>query len=384
MADTVRPIRAGPREVRWVDLQAQRHRLGGRIEAAIADVLDHGQFILGPEVGTLEDRLARFSGARHAVSCASGTDALLLALLAWGVGPGDAVAVPSFTFVASAEVVPLVGATPVFVEVQPDTFNIDPGSVADAVEVARHQGLRLVGVIAVDLFGQPADYAAVGQVAADHGLWVLGDAAQSFGASLHGVPVGTLAPVTATSFFPAKPLGAYGDGGAVLTDDADLAERLRSLREHGRGSTKYEHVQVGVNGRLDTLQAAVLLEKLSIFDDELLARQAVAERYGAGLADVVGVPAVMDGATSAWAQYTVVLDDRDRVAAALGRRGIPTAVYYPRPLHRQAAFCSFPRTAAELAVSDRLSREVLSLPIHPYLEPAAQDRVIQAVRDGVS
>jgi dTDP-4-amino-4,6-dideoxygalactose transaminase len=333
-------------------------------------------------VDALEERLARFSGAAHVVTCASGTDALLLALMASGVGPGDAVAVPAFTFVAPAEVVAVLGATPVFVDVRPDTFTLDAATLPAAVEAASARGLRLVGAVAVDLFGQPADYDAIAPVAAAHGLWVLADAAQSFGAALHGRRVGTLAAVTATSFFPAKPLGAYGDGGAVLTDDPGLAQAVRSLRVHGQGQHRYEHVRIGLNARLDTLQAAVLLEKLGIFEEELAARQVVADRYHDGLADVVQVPEVLAGATSTWAQYTIRVEGRDQVVEALGRWGVPTAVHYPRPLHHQPAFRTFPR-AGPLGVSERLAREVLSLPMHPYLDHTQQELVMAAVREVV-
>ncbi|MEA2842586.1 MAG: hypothetical protein QOJ69_257, partial [Actinomycetota bacterium] len=285
-----------------------------------------------------------------------------------------------FSFVATAEVVAILGATPVFVDIQDATFTIDPASLGSAVESARGLGLRPVGVIAVDLFGHPADYPAIRAIADAEGLWVLADAAQSLGATLDGQPVGSLADVTATSFFPAKPLGCYGDGGAVFTDDADLADLVRSLRVHGKGRHKYDNVRVGMNGRLDTLQAAVLLAKLRVFDDELARRRQVAARYAEGLAGVVGVPSVAAGATSAWAAYTVTVPGRDRLAAELRRSGIATAVYYPRPLHHQPAFEAFPAAPGGLAVAERVASEVLSLPMHPYLEPAAQDRVVDAVR----
>lgn len=368
----------------FVDLQAQRARLGDRIDQAIARVLDHGQFIMGPEVGLLEGALAEFSAAKHAITCASGTDALLLPLMAWGVGPGSAVFVPAFTFPATPEVVALLGATPVFVDVDPETFNIDPGSLGDAIEAAKQAELMPTAVIAVDLFGLPADYDAINRLARAEGLKVVGDAAQSFGASLDGQTVGTLAEVTATSFFPAKPLGCYGDGGAVLTDDDELATLLRSLRVHGQGASKYDVVRVGINGRLDTIQAAVLLEKLAIFANELEARERVAARYSDALDGLVDVPRVPDAARSAWAQYTVQVDDREAVAKALGERGVPSAVYYPRPLHHQPAYETFPRAPGGLATSERLASRVLSLPMHPYLDDAQQDRVIAAVKEATA
>ncbi|MDP9387559.1 MAG: DegT/DnrJ/EryC1/StrS aminotransferase family protein [Actinomycetota bacterium] len=361
-------------------LAAQRRRLGDAVDRAVSRVLDHGRFVLGPEVERLETELARRCGVPHAVTCASGTDALLLALLAWGAGAGDGVLVPAFTFAATAEVVVLAGAVPVFVDVCEDTFDLDAGRLTDAARFARGSGLRPVGVIAVDLFGHPADYAAIADVARAEGLWVLADAAQSMGASWQGRPVGSLADATATSFFPAKPLGCYGDGGALFTADDALASTVRSLRAHGQGGHRYEHVRVGTNSRLDTIQAAVLLEKLAIFDDERAARHRVAARYGEALADVVTVPLVQPGVASAWAQYTVRAADRDGMAEELGGRGIPTAVHYPRPLHGQPAFAGFPVAPGGAPVAERLAGDVLSLPAHAYLDDEAQDVVVAAVR----
>ncbi len=322
-------------------------------------------------------------GGGHVVSCGSGTEALLLALLSWGVGPGDAVFVPSFTFAATAEVVALLRATPVFVDVRPDTFNMDPSSLKDALTVAASSGLTPSGVIAVDLFGQPADYDVIGPIAEDSGLWVLADAAQSFGAELLGTPVGHHGDATAVSFFPTKPLGCYGDGGAVITEDPQRAAVLRSLRVHGQGATRYDYERIGINGRLDTMQAAVLLEKLVVFGEEVAERQALASRYTAALADVVQVPRVREGATSAWAQYTVLVDDRDEVARSMLAAGVPTAVYYPKPLHRQRPFRDYPTAPGALPVTDELARRVLSLPMHPYLDEAQQQRVIEAVAGAV-
>ena len=370
--------------IEFIDLQAQRRRLGDRIDKAIARVLEHGHFIMGPEVRELEERLADYCGVRHAISCASGTDALLLPLMAWGVGPGDLVFVPTFTFAASAEVVALIGATPVFVDVVPDTFNVDPASLAAAIDAASASHRRPVGVIAVDLFGQPADYDAIEKLARDHGLWLLADGAQSFGATYHRRRVGSIGDVAATSFFPAKPLGCYGDGGALFTDDDGLADVMRSLRVHGKGADKYDNVRVGLNGRLDTIQAAILLEKLSIFDEELLARQAVAELYAELLSATVTVPAVIEGAASAWAQYTIRVPDRDRVASALEAEGIPTAVYYPKPLHEQAAYSAFPVAPTGAEAATRLSSAVLSLPMHPYLAKSGQEAIAAAVVGAVA
>ena len=369
--------------VEMVDLAAQRRRLGPGVDRAIRRVLDHGRFVLGPEVARLEEELATYCGVRAAVACASGTDALLLALLAWEIAPGDAVFVPAFTFAATAEAVALVGATPYFVDVRADTFTMDPASLAAAVEAAVGAGLRPAVAIPVDLFGQPADYGALAKVAADAELRLVADAAQSFGAELDGRRVGSLVEVTATSFFPAKPLGCYGDGGAVLTDDEDLAERLRSLRAHGTGAHKSDNVHIGVNARLDTVQAAVLLEKLRIFDDELARRREVAGRYGEGLGGMVGVPVVAPEATSVWAQYTVRAVGRDGLREHLAARGIATAVHYPSPLHHRTAYRRFPVAPHGAPVAEALCADVLSLPVHPYLDPATVDRVIAAVREWV-
>lgn len=382
-ADLAAP--AASRAIPFADLQAQRRRLGAGLDAAIARVLAHGRFIMGPEVGALEAELATFCGARHAIACASGTDAIALGLMAKGLGRGDAVLVPSFTFVATAEAVAWLGAVPLFVDVHPDTFNLDAASLEDGIRTATAQGLTPRGVIAVDLFGQPCDYEAVEAICERHGLWLMADAAQSFGATYRGRRVGQIGLLSATSFFPAKPLGCYGDGGCVFTDDDDLAEAMRSIRIHGQGQDKYDNVRIGINGRLDTLQAAILLEKLKIFPAEIEARQDVAARYHEGLGDLVRVPRVAAGATSVWAQYTIVLErhDRDAVAAALKAQGIPTAVYYPKPLHRQTAYRAFPTASTGLPVAEALAMQVLSLPIHPYLEPATQQVVIEALRGGL-
>jgi dTDP-4-amino-4,6-dideoxygalactose transaminase len=367
----------------FIDLAEQRRRIAPEIDAAIAAVLDHGKFIMGPEVARLEAELCDFTGATHAVSCASGTDALVLALLAHGVGPGDAVVVPTFTFAATAEAVALLGATPVFADIDAVSFNVDPVSVEAALGVAVDAGLHPVGIIPVDLFGLPADYDAIAKIAAANDLWVLADAAQSLGGSLGVGRVGTLAPVTTTSFFPAKPLGCYGDGGAVFCTDDAYDQVLRSLRVHGQGSDKYDNVRIGINGRIDTLQAAILLVKLGIFKGEIDARQRVASRYADLLAGLVQTPTVPEGSSSAWAQYTVRVTDRDDVAVALKDVGIPTAVYYPRPLHQQTAYRSFP-TAPQMGESERAAGEVLSLPMHPYLEAASQERVADALRAAVA
>jgi dTDP-4-amino-4,6-dideoxygalactose transaminase len=374
--------RLDPAPIPFIDVAAQRRRLGRSVDDAIARVLGHCQFILGPEVRTLEAELAAFCGVRCAVSCASGTDALIMVLMALGIGPGDAVICPSFTFTATAEVVVLVGATPVFADVEEASFNLDPASLQRACAAARKLGLRPKAVIPVDLFGQPADYARITPIAEAENLFVLDDAAQAFGATYHNRRLGAVAPATATSFFPAKPLGCYGDGGAVLTDDEDLARVMRSVRVHGEGRDKYDCVRIGLNGRLDTIQAAVLIEKLKIFPDEIAARERVAWRYASGLADVATVPEVAPGSTSVWAQYTIRLAPgrRDVFAAELKAQGIPTAIYYPIPLHRQEPYRSFPIAEGAAPVSERLADEVISLPMHAYLDEPTQDRIIAAAR----
>jgi dTDP-4-amino-4,6-dideoxygalactose transaminase len=372
------------RPIPFIDLQAQRARLGRRVEERIERVLAHGAFIMGPEVGELERRLAAFAGVRHCITCANGTDGLQMALRARDIGPGDAVIVPAFTFVAAAEAVSLVGATPVFADVREEDFNLDPLSIAPAIAAARSAGLRPAGIIAVDLFGQPADYASLETIAAEQGLFLIADAAQSFGAALHGERVGRFGHVTATSFFPSKPLGCYGDGGALFTDDDELAAVMRSLRQHGQGSDRYDHQRVGLNGRLDSIQAAVLLAKLELFEQEIVARQEIAGRYDGALASHANLPRVRAGALSVWAQYTIRVVDRDRVAEALKADGIPTAIHYPRPLHHQPAYAGFPIAGSGLARSEKLAGEVLSLPMHAYLDGVTQDHIVASLRRAVA
>ena len=372
-----------PQTVPFIDLVAQRRRLGGAVDEAVARVLAHCQFINGPEVAQLEAALAAFCGAQHVVTCASGTDALIMVLMAKGVGRGDAVFCPSFTFCATGEAVALTGAVPLFVDVDEATFNIDAASLTRGIATAKRLGLKPRGVIPVDLFGQSADHDAVVAIADAEGLFVLDDAAQSFGASYKGRRLGGMGLITATSFFPAKPLGCFGDGGAIFTDDAAFAEVLRSVRVHGQGSDKYDNVRLGLTGRLDTVQAAVLIEKLKIFEDEIAARNRIAGRYAQGLGNVVTVPRVAAGNISVWAQYTIRLPsgaDRDRFAGALKAQGIPTAIYYPKSMHQQTAYKDFPVVDGGLPVSERLSSDVISLPMHAYLDESTQERIIAAVR----
>jgi len=362
-------LRTNPPPIPFIDIAAQRRRLGPAIDAAVARVMNHCQFILGPEVRAFETELAAFCGARHVVTCASGTDALVLALRALGIGPGDAVLCPSFTFCATAEVAALVGATPVFVDVDEATFNIDTSGIAGAVAAAKAAGLKPKAIIPVDLFGLPADHDAVRAAAQAENLLVLDDAAQGFGATYNGHRLGTFGHATATSFFPAKPLGCYGDGGAIMTEDDGLADALKSLRMHGQGSDKYDNVRIGLASRLDTIQAAILIEKLKIFPDEIEARNKVARRYDQGLEDIVTTPYVPTGCTSVWAQYTIRVGNgrRDALVAALKAEGIPTAVYYPIPLHLQECFKYLGYRKGDLPVSEQACKEVLALPIHPEL-----------------
>jgi dTDP-4-amino-4,6-dideoxygalactose transaminase len=375
-------IRVEEKPIPFIDVVAQRRRLGRAIDDAVARVLAHCQFVQGPEVREFEAALAAFAGVRHAIGCASGTDALLLVLMAWEIGRGDAVICPSFTYHATAEMVAILGATPIIADVAPETFNLDPASCERAIATADKRGLKPRAIIPVDLFGLPADHDAIGAIAAAHGLLVLDDAAQGFGATYRGKRLGALATAAATSFFPAKPLGCYGDGGAVFTDDDALAARVKSLRLHGEGADRSEAARIGITGRLDTIQAAVLIEKLKIFPDEIVARNRVAARYSDALADVAAVPRVGNESSSVWAQYTlrVAPGRRDAFAAALKAEGIPTAIYYTKPLHRQPAYRDFPVAEGGVPVSEQLSKEVISLPMHAYLEPPAQDRIIDAVR----
>ena len=388
------PVKPPLAPIPFIDLLAQRRRLGERIDRAVMAAVDAGQWIMGPQVAEFERRLAAFGRASHAVACANGTDALVLTLMAWEIGPGDAVFCPSFTFTATAEAPALRGATPVFVDILPDTFNIDPAALELAIAAVAAEGrLKPAVVIAVDLFGQPADYPALKAVCERHGLKLIADSAQGFGCTLHGEHPIRWADATTTSFFPAKPLGCYGDGGAILTDDAALAERLDSVRVHGKAvksdaagdfahEAKYLNPRVGLNSRLDTLQAAILLEKLDIFEDDIARRNAAAARYAEGLRGAVKTPQVIAGGVSTWAQYTVEAERRDALTAALKAHGVPTAVYYPVPLHRQLAYRDCPAPGG-LPVTEAKAQTVFSLPISADLSPSDQDHVIAAVHDAV-
>lgn len=380
--------------IAFIDLQAQRRRIGPRMNEAVLAAVEGGMWVMGPQVREFEQQLAAFGQARHALSCANGTDALALPLMAWDVGPGDAVFCPSFTFAATAEVIPWFGAEAVFVDILPDTYNLDPDHLEASIEAVKAEG-RLTPrvVIAVDLFGQPADYPRIRRICDRHGLKLIADTAQGFGCTLNGEHPIRWADIATTSFFPAKPLGCYGDGGAVLTNDDDLAQLIDSLRVHGKAvardlegrsfehDPKYLNMRVGMNSRLDTIQAAVLIEKLRVFPEEIAARGRIAERYNALLKDhVAAVPRVIDGGVSVWAQYTIEHPERDRLAAHLKAEGVPTAVYYPIPLHLQPAYEGHSRGPQGLAVTEAKKDLVISLPMHADLDEATQDRIVAAVR----
>lgn len=380
--------------IAFIDLQAQRARIGNSMTAAILAAVEGGAYIMGPQVGEFERRLSAFSGAAHTLSCANGTDALVLPLLAWGIKRGDAVFCPSFTFAATAEIIPWLDATPVFVDILPDTYNMNPDGLEAAIEEVQRQGkLTPKAVIAVDLFGQPADYPRIAAISRKHGLKLIADSAQGFGGTLRGKhPIAWVDAVT-TSFFPAKPLGCYGDGGGVQTNDAVLWDIMDSLRVHGKASKldvqqrKFEHdpkylnLRVGMNSRLDTIQAAILIEKLAVFAEEIELRQQVARRYEEGLKGVVAAtPQVIDGGVSVWAQYTIEVPDRTGLAAHLKANDVPSAVYYPVPMHKQAAYDRFPVGPGGLPVSEAKAERVISLPMHPYLDAATQSRIIDVIR----
>jgi dTDP-4-amino-4,6-dideoxygalactose transaminase len=368
----------------FIDLITQQKRIRPQVEAAMVRILDHGAYIMGPEIYDLEAQLSAFCGAQHTLTCSNGTDALALVLRAKNTGPGDAIFVPSFTFAATAEVVAWMGATVIFIDVLKDTFNMDPLSLEKGIERAKTLGLRPSGVIAVDLFGQAADYDSITNVAEKHGLWVMADAAQSFGGTYKGRKVGALAETTTTSFYPPKPLGCYGDGGAVFTENKEIFEILQSLRIHGQGNEdKYKNIRIGINGRMDTLQAAILIEKLTLFSEELSLRQTVADRYSKGLANVAITPYVAPDCQSAWAQYTLKVDSEKRkdIMDGLKKEGIPTVIYYPIPLHHQEAYKHYPCATPTLPVSEGLAHCVLSLPMHPYLDEETQDHIIKTFCD---
>jgi dTDP-4-amino-4,6-dideoxygalactose transaminase len=372
-------------KIDFIDLKAQRRHIGQAMDDAILAAVHEGNYILGPQVKAFEGKLAAFCGARHAIGCANGTDAIALPLMAMKLRPGDAVICPSFTFAATAEVVAWLGATPIFVDIDERTYNMDVKGLPAALETARREGLKVRALIAVDLFGQPADYDPIEAFCRENEIMLIADSAQGFGGTYKGRVAGSIGDFATTSFFPAKPLGCYGDGGAVMTPHDEYHEIMRSLHVHGKGTDKYDNVRIGVNSRLDTVQAAVLLQKIAVFAEEIEKRQHVAARYANGLGDVAVTPHVMEGCVSTWAQY-VLRVDADRRAGfidALKAAGVPTAIYYPKPLHQQTAYRRFPVAGNGLPVSDRVCHEVVALPMHPYLKPATQDYIIEAARDAL-
>jgi len=389
--------------MQFIDLAVQQKRIKDEIDANIAAILEHGKYIMGPEIGILENRLADYVGVKHAIGCASGTDALLMALLAKQIGPGDAVFTSPFTFIATAEVLSLLGAVPVFVDIDPQTFNIDPANLQSAIQAIEncdatihpvpayktHPGspatvLKPRGILAVDLFGLPTDYGRIDTIAAEHGLFVIEDAAQSFGAALNGKMACSFGSIGCTSFFPAKPLGCYGDGGMCFTDDERLAEIMGSLRVHGKGHHKYDNVRIGVNGRLDTIQAGILLAKFNIFPEEIKLRQQVAQRYTAMLNPLpnIQIPAIATGYRSAWAQYSILAVDenqRTELQNQLKEAEIPTAIYYPKPLHLQSAFADLGYSSGDFPISEEISDRIFSLPMHPYLAEEDQQKIAKVM-----
>lgn len=366
--------------MQFIDLKAQQARIKDKIDARIQDVLSHGRYIMGPEIKELEQQLAEYAGTKYAIGVSSGTDALLMPLMAYEVGPGDAVFTTPFTFIATAEVIQLLGATPVFVDIDEKTFNIDPEKLREAIiQTQKENKLNCKGIIPVDLFGQPAEYDPINQIASEFGLFVLEDAAQGFGGVYKGKRAGSLADIASTSFFPAKPLGTYGDGGMCFTDDETLVQKLDSIRVHGKGSDKYDNIRVGINGRLDTLMAAILLPKFEIFQEEIELRQKVAQRYTDLLKNHVTTPFIEDYNTSAWAQYSIIHPKRDEIISGLKEKGIPSAVYYPTSLHVQTAFKHLGYQQGDFPISERSSANIFSIPMHPYLSHEDQDKVVEAI-----
>jgi len=371
------------RRIDFIDLKTQQKRIRDSLEQRIKKVMDHGAYIMGPEIAELEEKLAHYVGVKHCIVCGSGTDALLMPLMAYGIKPGDAVFTSPFTFIATAEVVALLGATAVFVDIDPRTYNIDPIKLEEEIQkfLKNNSGRKARGIIPVDLFGQTADYDPIEAVAKKYNLFVLQDAAQSFGATYKGRKAGSMGNVAATSFFPAKPLGCYGDGGAIFCNDDAMLVQLRSIRVHGQGSDKYNNVRIGINGRLDTMQAAVLLAKMEIFDEEVHLRNSIAARYTQKLQHSVTTPFVPKDYVSVWAQYSVLVQQRDEMINRLKSRGVPTAVYYPKPLHLQEAFSSLGYQRGDFPVSERIADSIFSVPMHPYLREDVQDYIVKSIAE---
>ena len=368
----------------FIDLKTQQKRIKDEIDKRIKSVLNHGKYIMGPEVYELEEKLADFTNSKYCISCSSGTDALLIPLMAMGIGPGDGVITTPFTYIATAEVISLLGAEPIFVDIYPETFNINPDEIEQAIENAKRKGLTPKAIIPVDLFGLPARYRLIEKVAEDFNLFVLEDAAQGFGGSIRNKKAGSFGHVAATSFFPAKPLGCYGDGGAIFTDDEDLASRMRSIRIHGSGSDKYENMRIGINGRLDTFQAAILLEKLSIFDEELQQRNKSARFYSEHININFKKPHIPKDYFSSWAQYSLLTtseQERFKIMSRLKENNIPSMIYYKIPLHMQKVFDDLTYSKGDFLFSEEVSSKIFSIPMHPYLSEDQQEKIIEVLNN---
>ena len=368
--------------MQFIDLATQQSFIREKLEKRISNVLDHGKYIMGPEVKELEEKLSEYVGAKHCISCSSGTDALLIPLMANGIGSGDAVLTTPFTYIATAEVIRLVGATPIFVDIDADTLNINPALISDAINLANKKGLNPKAIIPVDLFGLPANYQEIEKISDKNDLFIIEDAAQGFGGEINGKKAGSFGHVAATSFFPAKPLGCYGDGGAIFTDDDCLAQKMRSIRVHGSGLDKYDNVQLGLNGRLDTLQAAILLEKLAIFSDEVIKRNEIAHYYTSNLPRSLKTPYIPEGYISSWAQYSLLASstkERDFIIQHLKENEIPSMIYYRLPLHLQQVFIDLGYNKGDFPVSENSSDKIFSIPMHPYLKQNQQDSIIEAL-----
>ena len=369
--------------MQFIDLKRQQDVIREKLDQKISDVLDHGQYIMGPEVYKLEEKLAKYVGVKHCISCSSGTDALLIPLMARGIGPGDAVLTTPFTYIATAEVIRMVGATPVFVDIDRNTYNINPDLILMALQLAQEKGLSPKSIISVDLFGLSADYKQIEKIANEYDLFLLEDAAQGFGGKMNGKKAGSFGDVAATSFFPAKPLGCYGDGGAIFTHDDNLAQKMISIRVHGGGSDKYDNIRLGINGRIDTLQAAILLEKLAIFSEEVVKRSEVAKYYSSNLLNYYKTPYIPHGYTSSWAQYSLLaksLEERDSIIKHLKSHDIPTMIYYKIPLHLQKVFTDLDYKLGDFPVAEDCSERIFSIPMHPYLDRSQQDTIIAALK----
>tara|TARA_Y100001935_G_C17301710_1_gene509669 strand:- start:1764 stop:2879 length:1116 start_codon:yes stop_codon:yes gene_type:complete len=370
--------------MQFIDLNAQQKKIRKKVDKRINDVLDHGKYIMGPEVKELEERLSSFTSTKHCITCSSGTDALLIPLLAKNIGPGDAIITTPFTYIATAEVIHILGATPVFCDIYPETFNINPEKIKDAYEEALSKGLKPKAIIPIDLFGLPARYRLINKIAEELELFIIEDAAQGFGGNIRGKRAGSFGDVAATSFFPAKPLGCYGDGGAIFTNNDELAEQMKSIRIHGSGSDKYDNIRIGINGRLDTIQAAILIEKLEIFSEELTKRNIIAEHYSANLSDKFKTPFIPKDYFSSWAQYSIIAEsktNRDIIMNHLKSKDIPSMIYYRIPLHLQKVFKYLGYQKGAFPVSEKISNSVFSLPMHPYLNIEKQNKIIDVLNE---